>query len=1180
MPGSGWRVSAADPGRLERVCSFSPWPRAGAIFCPSRVEATRFAPCRPQPRQEATAAEWLFEAVGPDVSPITWLLIFIGSLSLAALAFILRRRLASRRALEQRVQELSALAEAGRAMASATLEVDKLCELIYQQASSIVDTSTFQLGLFQDDHYHIKLWQVSGVRQPPAVFDLKEGEGIVGWVRRTGQPLLVRNFAAEADTLPARPRYISPEPPRSAVFVPLLTGAEVIGALAIQSYEAAAFTDDHLRLLSIIASQAGAAIANARLLESERMRAKQLDLIGQVSRQIAAILEIEELIVCVVELVQRTFGYYHVAVCLLDERNHQIVFRACTQPALIGHASRLGQGIIGHVAESTQALLVNDVTADSHYIPLDGLPETHSELAVPLKFGDIVMGVLDVQSDQQNAFGESDLFVLQTLADQVAIAIREAQLYEAERHRRQVADTLRDIAAMLASTLDLDQLLDYILESLSRLVAYDAVAVLLKNDDDTLTVHEAHGLPAVTATIGKQVPMREGGRFMRLQEARRPLIFGKEDSRGAFHDLIGLAPDHSCLGAPLIARDELIGFLSVEQIKPESYTQDDAEVVFALAGLAALAITNARLYEAEREQAWVSTALLRVAEATTRAAGVDEVLSTVVRITPMLSGVDRCAVLLWDAAQNVFRAAHEYGLSREQSRLFADLRLPPGQWDALDELRELQMPIRVAAPERQVQVVFGPGFLLALPLIARGQVAGAMLVGTRDGGPLDPHRVEMITGIANQAALAIESAQLATAQREEAWVNMALLQVAEAVGSQTDLSEILTTVVRLTPLLVGVEACLVFLWDEERRAFVAGAAYGLPRDRLSGFHTLHVPGSVWEMGDKKSGGAVMSAQSVPRNISVTLGLDSPRAFPLRSKGQVVGVMVVEGAVEELKEASRAMNILSGIAHQTAIAIENTRLVSELAARQRLEQELKVARDIQASFLPSSCPEVPGWELAAFWRAARQVGGDFYDFIPLPREHQGLVIADVADKGVPAALFMAVTRTLTRAASLALGGHRTPGEALVRINEMILSDARSDLFVTMFFADLSPVGRVMYANAGHNPPLVVHAATGEVEYLKEHGMALGVMPEVTLRDQHVKLANGDVLALYTDGVTDALNARGDEFGLMRLEQTIVTHRRQSAERIVAAIQDAVGEFVGDEPPFDDLTLVVAKRSVES
>jgi hypothetical protein len=132
--------------------------------------------------------------LGYDVSSTTVILILIGALSMLALAFILRRRFASRRALEQRVAELAGLADAGRAIASATLDVERLCELIYEQVSAIVDTSTFQLGLFEDHHYRIKLWQVYGTRQPPALFDLTEGEGIVGWMRRTGRPLLVHDF--------------------------------------------------------------------------------------------------------------------------------------------------------------------------------------------------------------------------------------------------------------------------------------------------------------------------------------------------------------------------------------------------------------------------------------------------------------------------------------------------------------------------------------------------------------------------------------------------------------------------------------------------------------------------------------------------------------------------------------------------------------------------------------------------------------------------------------------------------------------------------------------------------------------------------------------------------------------------------------------------------------------------
>jgi len=160
---------------------------------------------------------------------------------------------------------------------------------------------------------------------------------------------------------------------------------------------------------------------------------------------------------------------------------------------------------------------------------------------------------------------------------------------------------------------------------------------LLKNAEGTLTVHAARGLPGVRSALGYKIPVREGGRFIRCKKRAAPLIFGQDDGIGAFHELIGLPLDHSCLGAPLIARDELIGFLSVEQIEPMVYTPDDAQVVFALAGQAALAISNARLYEAERRAGLGEHRLAAGGRSDDARRGVDQVLSTVVRITPMLS---------------------------------------------------------------------------------------------------------------------------------------------------------------------------------------------------------------------------------------------------------------------------------------------------------------------------------------------------------------------------------------------------------------------------------------------------------------------------------------------------------------------------------------------------------------
>jgi serine phosphatase RsbU (regulator of sigma subunit) len=295
---------------------------------------------------------------------------------------------------------------------------------------------------------------------------------------------------------------------------------------------------------------------------------------------------------------------------------------------------------------------------------------------------------------------------------------------------------------------------------------------------------------------------------------------------------------------------------------------------------------------------------------------------------------------------------------------------------------------------------------------------------------------------------------------------------------------------------------------------------------------------------------------------------------LRGRTELIGALVVDGRTEDLLISQRRLNILNGIASQAATSIESVQLLADLAMRQVLEHELDLAREIQKSFLPAKCPAVPGYELAAAWRSARRVGGDFYDFMLLSNGNVGIAIADVADKGVPAALFMALSRTLVRATSMS---GRTPSDALRRTNTLILSDARSDLFVTVFYGLLHPrSGSFTYANAGHNPPLWLNVRSGMMQRLHQHGMALGVLMDMPLSEHAIQIELGDVLALYTDGVTEALNIYGEEFGVERLEQVVRTHAAQTAEEIVAAIQAAVDEFVGNEPPFDDFTLVVMKR----
>lgn len=295
------------------------------------------------------------------------------------------------------------------------------------------------------------------------------------------------------------------------------------------------------------------------------------------------------------------------------------------------------------------------------------------------------------------------------------------------------------------------------------------------------------------------------------------------------------------------------------------------------------------------------------------------------------------------------------------------------------------------------------------------------------------------------------------------------------------------------------------------------------------------------------------------------------AVPLIARERFIGLLALGPKVSGQVYTSWDRELLSALSDQAATSITIGQLVSQVKTNERMDQELKVAREIQTSFLPEVCCEIPGFEVAAYWQAAREVGGDFYDFIPLPDGKMGFVIADVSDKGVPAALFMALCRALVRASAV---GSPTADEALQRANKLILADASSGMFVTLLYAILDPASRKLtYVNAGHNPPIL--SRRDRVLLLRAKGMALGVIEHIELERQEVELTEGDVVVFYTDGVTEAINEAQEEFGQAQLAEVIVENRDLAAQELIDGINEEVTAFIGGEPQFDDFTLVVLK-----
>jgi sigma-B regulation protein RsbU (phosphoserine phosphatase) len=227
-------------------------------------------------------------------------------------------------------------------------------------------------------------------------------------------------------------------------------------------------------------------------------------------------------------------------------------------------------------------------------------------------------------------------------------------------------------------------------------------------------------------------------------------------------------------------------------------------------------------------------------------------------------------------------------------------------------------------------------------------------------------------------------------------------------------------------------------------------------------------------------------------------------------------------------------------------------------------------------LPRDLPDVPGWQLAVTLEPARETSGDFYDFIPLSNGRLGIVVADVADKGVGAALYMALSRTLIR--TFAQEHSAEPEKTLAAANQRILTDTGSDLFVTVFYAILDPqTGVLTYCNAGHNPPFLLQSQNGhEACWLSRTALPLGLFEDLEWAQTAVEIMPGDVLVLYTDGVTEAQDEAADFFGEERLKAVARANLGRSAEIIESKMIAAVYDFVGDEPQFDDITLMIVFR----
>jgi serine phosphatase RsbU (regulator of sigma subunit)/pSer/pThr/pTyr-binding forkhead associated (FHA) protein len=406
-----------------------------------------------------------------------------------------------------------------------------------------------------------------------------------------------------------------------------------------------------------------------------------------------------------------------------------------------------------------------------------------------------------------------------------------------------------------------------------------------------------------------------------------------------------------------------------------------------------------------------------------------------------------------------------------------------------------------------------------------------------------------------------------------------LLALISKVGvtllASATLNETLQQIASLVFEAVPAERCCIMMRDE--RGEELKVAVARLRDRQGEVGEIRVSRTIMEevVGLGKSV-LTADAQQDPRLMSSTMtlqGIRSVLAVPLGVGEKVFGIIYADSPIAEGRFTEDHLKVLTTLASVAAIRVENARLIEEQIDRERLEQELQLASEIQQRFQPTQAPNVPGYELQGISFPCYEIGGDYYDFIERADGRMIVTLGDVSGKGTAAALLMS---SLHAAVHAQASSHSSLADTISAVNKYLAENIPSNRFITLFYAELDPAsGGVSFINAGHNPPLIVHAA-GTTENLSAGGLPLGIRHDADYSEGRTQLHPSDVLVIYSDGVSEAVNPQGEEFGTERLYQVVSHNLNASAAGIRDRIEAALTKWAQGTPAADDITLVIVKR----
>jgi GAF domain-containing protein len=758
-------------------------------------------------------------------------------------------------------------------------------------------------------------------------------------MERTRQPVVIDDVHLDPDwvLLPGT-EYV-----RSWIGAPLLSRGRMIGSLNVDKKEPGYYTAEDAQLVLAFANQAAVVIENARLIEAERARAAQLRLVGNISQRVLSILEPEALLDYAVKAIQSEFDYYFVDAFLVDPGGEYVVFQTSSsaEHAQMWRDQHLRfaigrEGITGHVAATGQPYLSNDVAQDPLYIADKLLPDTRSELCVPIRAGNRILGVLDLNSQSLNAFDDQDLFVTQSLTDQLALGLENARLFAAERRSRLELKSIQATAALLSADVHLDTLLHRIVAEAALAFRADATSLMMWTPDgEALTVVASQGLSAEYAR--RQIVLRQRAEAGIPQGGPLGPMYVENLVAAPFGvpELVAQEGIHSVLIIPLVSQSRVRGVLNVySKGRARTFSPADIDLAEAFAAHATVAIENASLYEELSHHLEEVVLLNNVAVAATSTLDFDDVVRRSMAALLGMPQFERANVLLLDPAAAQL-SLHPALASTDRFLKDARMVLPLGR-GICGRVAMTGLPARVNDVRQDPDYVAGyPDTLseIAVPLRVGDRIIGVLDAQCSRQNAYSEADERLLVTLAGQLSTVMDNARLFEETQQRVRELTALSQVSQALNEARDLPTILSVVLEKAFGLLNSQEGSILLIDPpggDRLRMVAER--GLGAELMSAFNSRPVLITEGTYRRALTSGRIVEVADTTSDVDFLHDVGSRAGsitnVPLITEHRAIGLIAMDG----LPRDDMTRRLLTALAAMAAVAIDKERLHQETADR--------------------------------------------------------------------------------------------------------------------------------------------------------------------------------------------------------------------------------------------------------